>query len=235
MTKPTNVFDRIRGKIIVSCQPVVGGPMDSPTIIACQALAAEHGGAAAVRLQGAEAVRSVARKLSLPIIGITKRNIDNSAVRITPLLEDVDVLVDAGACIVAFDATRRDRPVPTNEIVRHIRDRGAIAMADCASVDDAKQALDEGAEILATTLSGYAYEELSDTAPPDLPLVAALSALDAFVIAEGRYQNPDDAAAAIANGADAVVVGSAITRIEHITRWYADAIDDVHQAQTKAH
>lgn len=225
MANKMRILDQIRGQIIVSCQPVVGGPLDSPAIIASQAQAARDGGAAALRLAGAETVRAVAVNCALPIIGITKRGLKDSPVRITPLLEDVDDLVAAGATMVAYDATRRERPVPTRDIVRRIHARGAIAMADCANVEDAELALAEGADILGTTLSGYAYVEQPETAPPDLSLVAALSVMDGFVIAEGRYRSPDDAAAAIASGADAVVVGSAITRIEHITRWFADAIN----------
>ena len=44
------------------------------------------------------------------------------------------------------------------------------------------------------------------------------------VFAEGRIRTPAQAADAIARGATAVVVGSAITRVEHITNWFAEAI-----------
>jgi N-acylglucosamine-6-phosphate 2-epimerase len=43
-------------------------------------------------------------------------------------------------------------------------------------------------------------------------------------MAEGRFNSPDLARDAIAAGADCVTVGSAITRIEHITSWFADAV-----------
>lgn len=215
---------KLKHRIIVSCQPVTDGPMDSTAIVTAMGLAAEYGGAAGLRIEGIESTRTVANASSLPIIGIVKRALADTPVVITPLIEDVDGLADAGASIIAYDATQRDRPVPTAAIVRRIQDAGVLAMADCASVEDGKQALAEGAQILGTTLSGYAYGELPEHAPPDLNLVQELAAMDAFVVAEGRFRTPDEAAEAIKYGADSVVVGSAITRIEHITSWFSHAI-----------
>ena len=182
--------------------------------------------AARVAVESAASVRGIRKEASLPIIGITKRTIPGTEVRITPLLEDIDDLVEAGADIIAYDATQRPRPVATDQIVERIRTAGAIAMADCARVEDGRQALAEGAHILGTTLSGYAYEILPDRAPPDLDLVSEFAKMDTFVIAEGRIRAPGEAAAAIRHGADSVVVGSAITRIEHITSWFSDGIED---------
>ena len=215
---------KLRNRIIVSCQPIVDGPMDSAVIITAMGLAAERGNAVGLRVEGVESVRSVATASSLPIIGVVKRTLIDSPVVITPLIEDVNGLADAGASIIAYDATQRERPVPTATIVRRIHESGLLAMADCASMEDGRQALVEGAEILGTTMSGYAYTELPEAAPPDLNLVREFAAMDAFVIAEGRIRTPDEAAEAIRIGADAVVVGSAITRVENITTWFSDAI-----------
>lgn len=226
MGKRGNALAGLRGEIVVSCQPVVGGPMDNTAMVTSLGLAAESGGAAGLRIEGVESVGSLSKVTSLPIIGITKRTITDSPVQITPYIDDVDALVGAGASIIAYDATRRERPVPTNKIVKQIHELGALAMADCACIEDSQQALSEGADILGTTLSGYAYDELPENAPPDLELVEAFATMDAFVIAEGRYRTPDEAAAAIQRGADSVVVGSAITRVEYITRWFSDAISN---------
>ena len=43
-------------------------------------------------------------------------------------------------------------------------------------------------------------------------------------MAEGRYNTPELAQKAIEIGADAVTVGSALTRLEHIVSWFAKAI-----------
>jgi putative N-acetylmannosamine-6-phosphate epimerase len=226
LSKKENLLAILKDKVIVSCQPVVDGPMDNIAMVTAMALAAQNGGAAGLRIEGVESVRSVASASNLPVIGIVKRVLTDSPVIITPLIEDVDALCDAGASIIAYDATSRDRPVPTADIVRRIKELGLVAMADCARLEDGQQALHEGAQILGTTLAGYAYEPSSESSPPDLNLVQELAALGTFVIAEGRLRTPDEAGEAIQYGANSVVVGSAITRIEHITGWFSDAIED---------
>lgn len=231
MSKAEKLLLRLKNRIIVSCQPIVDGPMDSTAIVTAMGLAAECGHAGGLRVEGVVSVESVAAASSLPIIGIVKRTLTDSPVVITPLIEDVDGLAEAGASIVAYDATQRDRPVPTAAIVKRIHETGMLAMADCARIEDGQQALAEGAEILGTTLSGYAYADLPEDSPADLKLVKEFAAIDAFVIAEGRIRSPSEAAAAISHGADAAVVGSAITRIENITTWFSDAIAEA--ADTK--
>jgi len=54
--------------------------------------------------------------------------------------------------------------------------------------------------------------------------VRAFRSLGGFVMAEGRINTPELAARAIAAGADSVTVGSALTRLEHVTSWFADAV-----------
>lgn len=43
-------------------------------------------------------------------------------------------------------------------------------------------------------------------------------------MAEGRINSPGLAALAMQAGADAVTVGSALTRLEVVTGWFADAV-----------
>lgn len=217
--------DRLRGGVVVSCQPVDDGPMDRPDIVVAMALAAEAGGASGLRIEGVVNLEAVRPRTKLPIIGIVKCDLPDSAVRITPFLQNVAALAQAGADIIAYDATQRQRPVPSAALVTAIAATGQIAMADCARLSDGTQALAEGAGILGTTLSGYAYEPADATGLPDLDLIAAFKALDAFVMAEGRFNAPHLAAKARAAGADSVTVGSAITRIEHITGWFAASFD----------
>lgn len=232
ITEKNNLLASLRGKIIVSCQPVVDGPMDSAYIISSQAQAVKLGGAGGLRVEGAANVCAVAMACDLPLIGLIKRDLENSPVRITPLLQDVDSLAANGAEIIAFDATQRPRPEPTAHLIQRIHGAGAIAMADCSTIDEARKAVDEGVDIIASTMSGYTGEESAEDLPPDFQLIEAMSELDSFVIAEGRIRTPDDAANAIRHGADAVAVGSAITRIEHITSWYENSIA---QAVKKLH
>lgn len=218
------VLEQMRGGLVVSCQPVDGGPMDHPEIVAATAQAAVAGGAAALRIEGVDNLRAVRPKVTVPIIALIKRDLDGSPVRITPFARDARALVAAGADIVAYDATGRVRPEPAADILAAIRAAGVPAMADCATLADARAALDGGAAIIGTTLSGYTTETATGDAAPDLALVQAVAVLGTFVMAEGRYHTPDLAVRALAAGADAVTVGSALTRLEHMTGWFAAAL-----------
>ena len=216
----------LRGQLVVSCQPVTGGPMDAPAFVAAMALAALAGGAAGLRIEGLANVRAVRAVTDRPVIGLVKRAEPDSAIYITPRPEDVAALCAAGADIVAFDATARPRPAPLVALAAAAHAGGALAMADLAAEADAAPALAASVDILGTTLSGYtggAVPQAPDPAP-DLALVTALARLGRPVFAEGRYRTPEQARDAIAAGASCVVVGSAITRIEHITGWFADAV-----------
>lgn len=217
-------LERLRRGLVVSCQPVDEGPMDSPQIVAAMARAAEAGGASGFRIEGLENLAAVRSVTTLPIIGIVKHDLPDSPVRITPHLTDVEALADLGADIIAYDATDRPRPCSRTAILAAIRGRNCLAMADCATLEDAKVAAQGGAEILGSTLSGYAYEIAEPDAGPDFEMIAGLGTLGRFVMGEGRYNSPELAGQAIAAGADCVTVGSAVTRIEHITGWFAAAV-----------
>lgn len=211
-----------QGGLIVSCQPVPQSPLDKPDIIAAMALAAEQAGAVALRIEGVENVRAVRAQVTLPIIGIVKRDLPDTPVRITPWLEDVDALAQAGASIIAFDGTQRPRPVAVEALLARIHQHQLIAMADCSTQEEGLACWQQGAELIGTTLSGYTSAEAPNA--PDLALVSALSTAGCRVVAEGRYNAPELAAQAIQHGAWTVTVGSAITRLEHICQWYRDAI-----------
>ncbi|WP_412563084.1 N-acetylmannosamine-6-phosphate 2-epimerase [Thalassobius sp. MITS945101] len=219
-----NTLKLLQNVLVASCQPVDDGPMDDPRITAAMALAAEAGGAQGLRIEGLDNLAATRPVTKLPIIGIVKRDLPDSEVRITPFLEDVKGLADLGADVIAYDATQRLRPVPTADIVAAIKAAGKLAMADAATLADGQQALAEGVDILGTTLSGYAYDIAPAEAGPDYALIRAYKELGAFVMAEGRLNTPERAEGAIRQGADCVTVGSAITRIEHITGWFADAV-----------
>lgn len=225
-------------QLVVSCQPLPGSAMDQPEIVLAMALAAVAGGASALRIEGIANVRRIVPRVPVPVIGIVKRDLPDSAVRITPWVEDVDALADAGASIVAFDATERARPVPVASLLRRIQSHGLLAMADCSDLADGLAAWALGAELIGTTLSGYTAATLTatpippstpdtpahDGTPPDYALIRALAGHGCRVVAEGRIRTPLQAALAMDAGACCVTVGSAITRIEHITGWFCDAL-----------
>ncbi|MGB3255652.1 N-acetylmannosamine-6-phosphate 2-epimerase [Buttiauxella gaviniae] len=210
------------GGLIVSCQPVPGSPMDRPDIVAAMAQAAVSAGAVAIRIEGIANLEAVRPLISVPIIGIMKRDLEDSAVRITPFLHDVDALAKAGADIIAFDATFRPRPVAIDELIARIHHHGLLAMADSSTVEEGLNCKQKGVEFIGTTMSGYTTSVTPEG--PDLMMVSELSAAGCRVIAEGRYNSTELASQAINHGAWAVTVGSAITRIEHICQWFSDAV-----------
>ncbi|MDE1179345.1 putative N-acetylmannosamine-6-phosphate 2-epimerase [Paraburkholderia sp.] len=219
-------------KLIVSCQPVTDGPMDRVDTIVAMALAAVAGGAAGLRIEGVENVHAVSAVVDVPIVGIVKRDLPDSAVRITPYVADVKALADAGAQIIAVDATARTRPVPVAALLDAVHAAGAIAMADCATEADGIAAAKLGFEIVATTLSGYTQETETNQTEPDYALMSAWRSRGFRVVAEGRLKTAQDAARALEAGAFAVTVGSAITRVEHITGWFVDAMSATAETQS---
>lgn len=222
------VLKQLSKGLVVSCQPVVGGHLDQPDIVARFALAALSGGACGLRIEGVANLLAVRSVTTAPIIGLIKSNRTDTAVRITSMIEDVNLLALGGADIIAFDSTDRARPVERETLVEKIHEHGKLAMADCSNCADACEATRLGCDVLGTTMSGYT----GTGAPrePDFALVQSAAEFGKFVVAEGRYNRPDLAAQAIRAGADAVVVGSAITRPEHITSWFAQ---DIHDAKTQ--
>lgn len=172
----TDSIQSLENGLIVSCQPVTGGPMDTAPFVVGFALAALAGGAQGLRIESAPYVNAVRAATDAPIIGLVKRDLGNSPVRITPWIEDVEALAAAGADVIAYDATQRARPVPTAELVKRIHTAGKLAMADCSVIFDARQALDEGAEMVGSTLSGYTGGP--EPTEPDLDLISAMRAAD---------------------------------------------------------
>lgn len=209
-----------KGSLVVSCQAREDNPLHGPLHMAAMARAAAQGGAAGIRANGADDVRAIRAVVTLPVIGLCKREDDGFPVYITPDFDNARDVVRAGADIVAIDATARPRRGdPVAVLIARIRDElGAAVLADVASVADGLAAEAAGAAYVATTLSGYVGAG-PVPALPDLELLAALLEVCAVpVIAEGRYDTPALAARAFALGAHAVVVGTAITNPREITR-----------------
>ena len=219
-----NILDALRGGLIVSVQAKAGSAIDDPSVLAAMALAAEQNGALGVRMQGAENLRAARERLKLPMIGIIKREYPGYEPYITPSLEEVRVVIAAGVEIVAFDATSRPRPDGSSvpQVISVIHDAGRIAMADCSCLADARAAVAAGVDIVATTLVGYTMDT-QGTPLPALDLVAELARLGAFTICEGGVARPEQLAAALTAGADAVVVGTAITNVDFLVGEFTKA------------
>jgi N-acylglucosamine-6-phosphate 2-epimerase len=206
-------LEAMRGGLVVSVQAAPGSPLASPETISAIARAAELGGAAGIRAEGAADVRAIKRAVAVPVIGLLKRDVPGSPVRITPDLDDARVVADAGADVVAVDATLRPlaNGMSTGDFLAALSELEIPVLADVDSLEAAAAAFTAGADAVATTLSGYTGDGPTPDGP-DLELVERIAReLHCPVLAEGRYSTPDDVAAALDAGAFAVVVGTAIT------------------------
>ncbi|NGN67946.1 putative N-acetylmannosamine-6-phosphate 2-epimerase [Streptomyces sp. A7024] len=223
MTAP--LTDALTGQLIVSCQAPDGDPMRHPDTLVRMTRAAQAGGAAAVRVNGPEVVAATVATIDLPVIALWKDGAE-SGVRITPTVRHALALVDAGAAVVAADATARPRPDGSTfaELVGAVHAAGALVMADVSNLVEGREAASAGADFVSTTLSGYVPGP-PRAAGPDLDLVADLAAaIRTPVVAEGRIATPAQAAEALAAGALAVVVGTAITSPTALTRSFTEAL-----------
>lgn len=217
------VLEKLHLGLIVSCQALADEPLHGAAMMARMAAAAEEGGAAGIRANGAADVRAIKQTVSLPVIGIVKRNYPDSVVYITPTLREIDELLEAGADIIAFDATRQSRPenYTLEQITAYLNANKAVSMADISILEEALYAESLGVSCVSTTLSGYTPYSRQQEGPNLELLGMCAQRLKIPVIAEGRISKPSQVEEALDLGAHAVVVGSAITRPQLITRQFA--------------
>ncbi|WP_328897028.1 N-acetylmannosamine-6-phosphate 2-epimerase [Streptomyces sp. NBC_00236] len=214
----------LQGKLIVSCQAPPGDPMRETSTLVRLALSAVAGGGAAIRANDPEVVAAITAVVDLPVIGLWKDG--DTGVFITPTVRHALAVAEAGAAVVAADATDRPRPDGSTfaELVEAVHAAGALVMADVSTLAEGVAAAELGADFVSTTLSGYVPGMPKQTGP-DLDLVAALSAaIDVPVVAEGRINTPEEAAEALARGAHSVVVGTAITAPTALTARFVAGI-----------
>lgn len=213
MIEKVSLFSRIEGGLVVSCQALEDEPLHSAEIMARMAEAAMIGGAVGIRCNGVEDTKAIRAKVDLPVIGLWK--VGREGVYITPTADHALSIIDAGAEMVALDATKMRANLESDVLAIH--KVGGLVMADISTYEEALMAADVGVDCISTTLSGYTEWSPQQEAP-DFDLVNRLSnRLSIPVIAEGRINTPELLEEAFAVGAFAVVVGSAITRPQWIT------------------
>ncbi len=217
--------------LIVSCQPdarePAGDPMNRPEIMAALAQAAVLGGAAGIRAGSPAHVAAVRAAVTVPVIGIYKLDLPGFDVRITPTVSAALEVAAAGASAVAVDATARPRPegFSAESFLRMaVSALDVPVLADISTLEEGLAAEGAGAAAVITTLSGYTPYSPQQEEPDYLLVEALCKAVRVPVIAEGRYSTPEQAARALACGAWAVTVGSAITRPRMITEGFARAL-----------
>jgi putative N-acetylmannosamine-6-phosphate epimerase len=226
----SELIGSLKGKLIVSCQARANNPLKGPVFMAAMAEAAELSGAGGIRADGVADIGAIRQRVKLPIIGIDKQKDPRTgAIIITPDFEAARRIVEAGADIVALSCAAYQRPDPDalGDLIRRIQtELKAAVMADCATLAEGLLASRLGADLVASTLSGYTPETAHLKTPePDLGLVTDLAREQSQpVIAEGRIWTPEQARAALDAGAHALVIGTAITNPMAVTARFVAAL-----------
>ena len=225
-------IEKLRGKLVVSCQALPHEPLHSSFIMGRMALAAKEGGAVGIRANTREDIREIQAQVDLPVIGIVKRDYEGSDVYITPTLREVEELMEVRPEIIALDATGRLRPngVTLDAFFRELKQRypEQLWMAACSTVEEALHADALGFDFIGTTMVGYTEEsrDLHIEADDFAILREIVARAKHPVIAEGNLNTPEKARRVIELGAFSVVVGSIITRPQLITKSFAEALAD---------
>ena len=224
------MIEQVKGGLIVSCQALPDEPLHSSYIMGRMAVAAEQGGAVGIRANTREDIIEIKKNTELPVIGIVKRDYDDSQVFITATMKEIDELMESGCEMIALDATDRIRPngQTLQEFVSAIREKyGDIQlMADCSTVEEVFEAERLGFDVVSTTLMGYTEASKGhDIAENDFErLKEVLAHVKAPVIAEGNVNTPAKAKRCLELGVTSVVVGSAITRPQLITKTFVEGM-----------
>lgn len=218
--------------LIVSSQALAGNPMLDTEKLASMAEAAALGGAAALRVNGIEVVAALRKRVEIPIIGINKVKDETGRTVITPTFALAKEVIDAGADIVALDATFY--PSSLKEDLKTLIDRihketGAMVMADISTAEEAEAAAAAGADAVSTTLAGYvpgALHRADELYTPNYAIIEEIAQkkLPVALVAEGRFWKPEEVVKAYSLGADAVVIGKAITNPMAITKYFVSEI-----------
>ena len=216
--------------LIVSVQAPEGSPMRDPEVIAAMADASLRNGAVGVRLESPEHIGAVRRRCpEALIIGLWKRTYSDSPVYITPGWEEIHQVWSSSADVIAIDATPRQRPQNQQLellVQRAKQELGAPLMADVDSLSAGLGAAELGFDWVGTTLFGYT-EATQQLTPPAWELIKPLrDQLPAAVglICEGGIASAEQAQQALQQGADAVVVGTAITGVDLQVQRYVQQI-----------
>lgn len=225
------ILEQIKGGLIVSCQALPTEPLYDSYIMSKMAWAAYLGGAVGIRANTVVDIKAIKEKVDLPVIGIIKKDYDDSDVYITPTMEEVDALVEAGCEIIAVDATNRLRPngVTFEEFFKEVRAKypNQLFMADTSCFEEGKLAAELGIDLVGTTMAGYT-PYTKGRKLPDVELIERyVEELDVPVIAEGGIWVPQDLKDVYKAGAFSAVCGTAITRPMDITKRFVKALEDV--------
>ena len=223
-----NIVDYLKGKVIISVQAMPDEPLYKEECLTAMMQSVVNGGAKGLRLAGGRDVKNAKRLFNVPVIGLTKPDKLpanwKEVVYITPTLKEVRELVEADADIIATDATLRKRPKESlEEILAFIKQNNKLAMADISNFEEGMNAAKMGFDFISTTLSGYTQNSDCTQNEPDYKLLEQLvKNTNCPIILEGRVWEPSEVDKAFELGAHCVVIGSAVTRPQLITKRFCE-------------
>lgn len=217
-----------KGDFIVSCQALDNEPLHSSYIMGRMAYATIMGGADGIRANSVGDILEIKKQVRCPIIGIIKKDYEDSDVYITSHISEIDQLVECGCDIIAIDATKRLRTcgVDLKDFVTSIKSKypQQKLMADCSTFEEMFYADELGIDYIGTTLFGYT-EYSPNSAFHDLESFAeVVGKIKNKVIAEGQIDSPAMAKQIKDCGVYAIVVGGAITRPQEIVEKFVSEL-----------
>ncbi len=216
------ILNKIKGGLVVSCQALPHEPLHGSEFMAKMAYAALLGGAVGIRANTVSDITAIKKVVDLPIIGIIKRDYDDSSVYITPTLKEIDELCEIGVDIIALDATNRMRPgnLTLEVLFAQAKEKypNQLFMADTSCFEEGLAAEKMGFDIVATTMAGYTPYTKGRPLPDTELLERYVNELHVPIIAEGGVHYPEQLRKVLDIGAHCAVVGGAITRPLEITQ-----------------
>lgn len=147
-----------------------------------------------------------------------------------PTMREIEELMAVGPEIIALDATSSLRPQgkTLEEFYQEVRSAypSQLLMADCSTVEEALHADRMGFDFIGTTLVGYTKQSRGlKIESDDFAIIKEIMrSVSHEVIAEGNINTPEKVRRVMDLGVYSVVVGSAITRPQIITKQFVEAL-----------
>lgn len=240
------LLDGLKNGLIVSCQVQHDDPIYTDDMVVKMAEAARWAGAKGIRANSPEQIAAIKKAVpELPVIGLWKVWHPDTDVFITPTMDEVRGIYEAGAEIIALDCTAQKTHEGTIawDLLKQAKAEfpDAIFFADVSNYEEAVHAVENGADIVAPTLYGYT-EATKHITSPDLREFARMCrdlGDECYMMMEGHIYSPEDAVKCLFLGAHSVVVGSAITRPHLTAKRFTDLMgglqDDWRNAERAPH
>ncbi|NLC31945.1 MAG: N-acetylmannosamine-6-phosphate 2-epimerase [Clostridiales bacterium] len=228
MTKAekSEFLNKIKGKLIVSCQALEDEPLYDTIVVAKMAQAVKEGGSVAIRANYPQQIEAIQKATGLPVIALYKKEYQDSQIIITPTMEEIDALAALEPEVIAMDATSRIRPggLTLEVFFKQVKDKypHQMFMADTSCYEEGVMAQKLGFDLIGTTLSGYTSYTQNRPSPDYELMQRFCENLKLPIIAEGGIWTPLELKKTFETGVWAAIIGTAITRPREITRRFID-------------